>query len=110
MLCYFQGQEFVTPGSNDCCGKCVDSKCVHEGVLRAIGAVWKSSNGCTTFTCKRNALGRVRFAENMILKTYSPVLFIRLRCRHQQLFALKPNVQLMNSKPPTMAVAWCASP
>jgi hypothetical protein len=65
--CYLQGQEFVNPGSNDCCGKCVDSKCVHEGVLRAIGALWKSSNGCTSFTCKRNALGRVRLAENMVL-------------------------------------------
>jgi hypothetical protein len=70
ILCNFQGQEFVGPGATDCCGKCVDSKCVHEGVLRAIGAVWKSSNGCTTFTCKRNALGRVSLAKNVILIPY----------------------------------------
>lgn len=34
-----------------CCGECVKTKCVVDNMLYEIGALWKSEDNCTTFTC-----------------------------------------------------------
>lgn len=36
---------------NECCERCVQTQCVFQGALIAIGATERSSDGCSTFTC-----------------------------------------------------------
>lgn len=35
----------------ECCGKCVQTKCLMENNLHALGDQWKSADNCTTFKC-----------------------------------------------------------
>lgn len=36
---------------NKCCGVCVKTKCVIDNKIYDVGASWKSSDNCTTFSC-----------------------------------------------------------
>ncbi|CAB3386136.1 Hypothetical predicted protein [Cloeon dipterum] len=48
------GYEYLAPGDDVCCGKCVQVACVVDGTAYESGDTWKSADKCTTFECQRS--------------------------------------------------------
>ncbi|XP_068082174.1 hemocytin [Anabrus simplex] len=52
------------PGSPLCCGYCKQVACVHDGQLYDAGSTWKSSDGCTDYTCLNDTSGQFQLTSS----------------------------------------------
>lgn len=51
------------PSNNttDCCGKCIQTACNIDGMLKDVGEEWQSDDHCVTYSCD-STNGSVRFS------------------------------------------------
>nr|XP_053625822.1 hemocytin isoform X2 [Plodia interpunctella] len=49
-----RGWVYKLPAEGECCGRCVQDKCVLDDELKTPGEVWYSADNCTTYSCDKS--------------------------------------------------------